>query len=373
MYPEWTGPAGVGRKTAEDTARKDVASVDETTAPIIVIGDIMLDILIKPKGPIRSASDTNSDIRLGIGGAGANTAIHLARSGIPTTLLGLVGDDDLGRLAMSALQVPNLTAAVERIGGAPTGAIGIMVDHTGQRTMFPQRGANKHLDEDLVRRQWPRSVGGLVVSGYALFEPSTRAAARLAMELTKESGGTIAIDPASYAMIEDVGVDRWLRWTEGADIILPNRDEIRVIAKPTAGQSQRHSYDEGASTATGASLGVGVGAISSDFSALDASEIGPDRVDDESPLQVYESLLVQLTKKFDTVIVKLDADGAMGRTAGETVYVPARKVDVVDTTGAGDAFNAGFLAAYLAGRPMRTAIDEGHNLAAQVVQRLGAS
>lgn len=326
-----------------------MAAVGVNTGPMIVIGDIMLDILIKPKGPIRTASDTDSDIRLSIGGAGANTAIHLARSGVPTMLLGRVGDDDIGRLAISALKEANLTAAVEPVHGAPTGAIGVMIDHTGQRTMFPQRGANTLLDEQFVRRRWPGAVRGLFVSGYALFEPSTRAAARVAIQLTKEAGGVVAVDPASYAMIEDVGAERFLRWTEGADIILPNRDELRVLAKPLlpAPPVARPPHE---------------------VEVPQGTSVSP-----MAPLDEYKELLAKLAATFGTVVAKLDSDGAIGQTDGEPVHVPARHVDVVDTTGAGDAFNAGFLAAYLGTAPLRTAIAAGHALAAQVVQRLGAS
>lgn len=314
--------------------------------PVVVLGDIVVDIVIKPDGSIRMASDTESYIRLGLGGAGANTAVNLARLGVPTAFVGRIGDDELGRVALSALeQEANLTPIVEPLVGVPTGAIAILVDEHAQRTMFPQRGANKHLDVDFVTSRWPGRVRGLFVSGYALFEETTRAAARAAMERARQAGVPVAVDPASYANILDVGVERFLEWCQDATIILPNRHEAAVLAR---------GADEAAVPARGAD-----GADSWSTSPEDAIDI--------------DHVLNRLGKLFPTVVVKLDREGAIARTGSETVRAPAHDVPVVDTTGAGDAFNAGFFAAYLDGRPLAQAVEAGNARAAVVVQHVGAS
>lgn len=312
-------------------------------APVVVMGDIVVDIIIRPDGPVRVASDTPSSIRLGLGGAGANTAVHLARQGVPTVLVGCIGDDLLGTIASAALKEAGVELAVETMPQAATGAIGVLVDHRGQRTMFPQRGANRRLDAAVVRRRWPRAVRGLFVSGYALFEERTRAAARWAMDRAKAAGVPVAVDPASYAMIEEAGPESFLEWCHGATVLLPNRDEAAVLAR-------------------GAAADAGMG----DDAGADGGTPTADRVR-------MEDALDRLGRLFPTVVIKLDRDGAIGRRAAEMVHAPAHDVQVVDTTGAGDAFNAGFFAAFLEGRPLAAAMEAGQRLAARVVQHVGAS
>lgn len=331
--------------------RKDVAAIGAQHAPVVVMGDIVVDIVIKPDGAIRMASDTDSCIRLGLGGAGANMAVNLARLGVHTVFVGRIGDDELGRVAMAALQQEaNLTPAVEPLTGVPTGAIAVLVDEQGQRTMFPQRGANKHLNAEFVARRWPEEVRGLFVSGYALFDETTRAAARAAMERARPAGVPIAVDPASYANILDVGVERFLDWCRDATIILPNRHEAAVLAR---------SDDPGHNAEAGAH-------------PVRTPTPSAPQTPPEDDIDI-EHVLTRLGKLFPTVVVKLDRDGATARSGDETAHAPAHNVPVVDTTGAGDAFNAGFFAAYLAGRSLAEAVAAGNARAARVVQHVGAS
>ncbi len=180
--------------------------------------------------------------------------------------------------------------------------------------MFPQRGANKYVDPQLVERNWPDHVRGLFVSGYALFEETTRAAARLAIEKARAANVPVAIDPASYANILDVGVDRFLEWCEGATIILPNRHEASVLA--------------------------GGAAMSSELSNPQVHSAGSPSAPAGLDVQFdMDDVLDRLSRLFPTVVVKLDREGAIVRSGTDTVFVPAQSVPVVDTTGAGDAFN----------------------------------
>ena len=83
--------------------------------------------------------------------------------------------------------------------------------------------------------------------------------------------------------------------------------------------------------------------------------------------------MARLGRLFPVVVIKLDKDGAAARSGAETARARALDVPVVDTTGAGDAFNAGFFAAYLAGRPLAEALAAGNARAAKVVQHVGAT
>ncbi len=89
----------------------------------------------------------------------------------------------------------------------------------------------------------------------------------------------------------------------------------------------------------------------------------------EDPHDALEVLADRVT----TVVVKLGSRGVLARDAAGTVAVPALRHDVVDTTGAGDAFTAGFLPLWLAGAPLAAAIEEGQRLAGAAVGRVGAS
>ncbi|OUN00756.1 MAG: hypothetical protein BAA04_00375 [Firmicutes bacterium ZCTH02-B6] len=290
-------------------------------SPVVVIGDIMLDILIKPLGDIRPASDTASVIRLALGGQGANVAVNLARIGVPVQLLACVGDDTLGAVALDALGRAGVGYPGELVANERTGALAALVDARGERTMFPQVGANGRLDEGFVRRHWPAAPRALFVSGYTLLRPATRPAAQWAMQEARRLGIPVAVDPASYALIEDAGAEAVLEWMSLADMVFPNRDEGRVLA------------------------GAG----------------DPDE------------MLERLSCRFPLVVLKLDKDGARVRAGGEAHHVPAEHLQVVDTTGAGDAFDAAFLAAYLNGVPLVEAARAGVQTAARVIQRLGST
>ncbi|REJ32289.1 MAG: ribokinase, partial [Bacillota bacterium] len=126
---------------------------------------------------------------------------------------------------------------------------------------------------------------------------------------------------ASYALIEDVGPEAMLEWMSPADIVFPNRDEGRVLAGTA------------------------------------------------DPEQILE----RLSRRFPLVVLKLDKDGARARAGGETCCVPSERLQVVDTTGAGDAFDAGFLAAYLKGWSLPKAVAAGVKASARVIQRLGST
>lgn len=324
---------------------------ERPAGPVVVIGDIMADIAIRPVGDVRPASDTESEIRLGVGGTGANTSIHLARLGADVLLLGRVGDDDLGRFVAQRLQREGV-----RLPGAPwadtaTGAIGILVDAQGQRTMFPQQGANGLVNEEFIQKHWPAQGGtadgtaghiaALFVSGYALFREASREAALWAMARAQGAGVPVFVDPASYALIEDVGVDEFLRWTAGATVLLPNREEAAVLAR--LGEVGTASGGEGASAVAGGGMTL--------TQARDAAE--------------------RLAQRFPVVVVTLDRDGALARAGDAEWHVPGHRVAVVDTTGAGDAFNAAFLMQCVADAEIPAAVEAGHRLAAAVVQRMG--
>jgi ribokinase len=287
------------------------------TRPVLVVGDVCTDVVVVLAGRPAPGSDRPAAIRSQGGGAGANVAVHLARRGVPVTLAGCVGDDTAGQVLRRELAAAGVDPELRVVGGAATGTIVSLVEPDGQRSMLADRGANLQLrTEDLP----PAVPGGhLHLSGYTLLDPGSRGAG-LAALAAAATGGTVSVDPASTGPLEAYGVDRWLVDTSGATLLLPNVDEARLL--------------------TGCA------------DPADAARA--------------------LAREHEIVAVSLGADGALWASGDTIVHRPAHRTVVVDTTGAGDAFAAGLLSAWLAGGDPVACLEAGLGLAADVVRRPGA-
>ena len=186
--------------------------------------------------------------------------------------------------------------------------------------MITDRGVGEALGpEDLPTDLFVR--GHLHLSGYTLSGGTRREAATEALRLARRAGMTVSVDPSSVPLLRSVGPVRFLRWTRGADLCFPNLEEGAVLA-------------------------------------------GTEDTD-----LIAEKLLLHYTG----VVLKLGAGGALYAGAdGERARVPATSSRVEDTTGAGDALSAGFLAARLGEASPVEALGIGVELAAEAVARVGA-
>jgi sugar/nucleoside kinase (ribokinase family) len=185
--------------------------------------------------------------------------------------------------------------------------------------MITDRGAV----ESLAPKDLPGPVfdgGHLHLVGYTFSGGSRRETAFEAMRLAREAGMTVSVDPSTVPMLEDVGPERFLSWTRGADLCFPNLEEGSLLAG------------------------------------------------NEDPDQIAENLL----DHYPAVVLKLGAKGAIYADAkGRRSRVPAEQVRVADTTGAGDALCAGFLSVWLAGAPPDEAMRRGVGTAARAVETVG--
>ncbi len=109
---------------------------------VIVIGDVMVDIVVRPTGPFNRGSDTTSRIVAAPGGSATNQAVAFAGAGAEVHLVALVGDDELGRAAVRALAATGVRAHVDVLPGERTGTVVALIDAAGERSMFTDRGAN---------------------------------------------------------------------------------------------------------------------------------------------------------------------------------------------------------------------------------------
>ncbi len=293
-------------------------------SPVVVVGDVATDVVVVLSGEPAPGSDRPAAIRSRGGGAGANVAVHLAQLGTPVLLAGCLGDDVAGAGLRAELTAAGVRLAVRTVPGAATGTIVSLVEPDGQRSMLADRGANLALRPEDVPA--PAAGGHLHLSGYTLLDPGPRAAGLDALAAAAAAGCTVSVDPASTGPLTAYGVDRWLADTAAATLLLPNADEaVLLTGCPDVSDAAR-----------------------------------------------------ALARRHPVVAVSLGADGALwaSQQASQEVLVhrPAHPARVLDTTGAGDAFAAGLLAAWLRdpdGDPAR-ALDAGLERAAAVVARLGA-
>lgn len=294
----------------------------DVTTRIVCVGDLMTDVVALASGGMSFGSDTRAQVRVTGGGAAANTAAWLGAAGHPVTYVGRVGDDVLGRAARAELAAGGVETRVAVDPVRATGACVVVVTPDGERSMFPDAGANAGLSPDDLPAD--RFVAGahLHLSAYALLTEGSRAAALAALALAGAAGMTRSVDPGSVHPLEVVGLGRVLDWLDGVDLLLANEAEAVLLGA------------------------------------------------DPDPLGAGARLL----ERFPQVVVKLGPHGAawFGRGAGPAVVVPAVAADVVDTTGAGDSFAAGYLPAALAGAAPDEALRAGCAVAARCVAQVGA-
>ena len=287
---------------------------------VLVVGDLLYDMLAKTEGELSLGTDTFAPIRVSAGGSGANAAAWLARSGVETRFVGRVGDDVFGHFLEGEMERSGVRSHLARDPELATGKVFVLVDGEGERTMITDRGAGEALSpDDLPEALF--GAGHLHLSGYTFSGGSRRETALMALRLARAAGMTVSVDPSAVPLLRSVGPDRFLEWTRGADLLFPNLTEGEVLT----------------------------------------GEAEPGRI------------LEKLLPYYPAVVLKLGPEGALyADGTGEPLRVPAAAVGVEDTTGAGDAFSAGFLAAWLAGGAPAEALRRGAETAGQAVGRVGA-
>jgi sugar/nucleoside kinase (ribokinase family) len=285
----------------------------------VVIGDLLYDMFAKIEGPVAFGTDTFTPIHAAPGGSGANAAAWLGTVGVETHFVGRVGDDVFGRSLAGELEEAGVKAHLVYDPSLATGKVFVLVDGAGERTMITDRGAGEALSPGDLPGSLFRG-GHLHLSGYTFSGGSRRETAREALRLAREAGMSASVDPSSVPLLEAVGPECFLEWTRGVDLCFPNLEE----------------------------------------GALLAGESDPDRI--------AEGLLAH----YSGVVLKLGSGGALyADVEGARDHVPAASARVVDTTGAGDALCAGFLATWLSDGSPTGALRGGAELAGQAVERVG--
>jgi ribokinase len=272
--------------------------------PIVtVVGSFAVGMTIRTDHmPIFGETLIGSDFDMGPGGKGSNQAVGTARMGAESHFAGIIGDDKLGEIAVDMYRREGVhTDHLERSREMATGVGFIILNQAGENGIILDMSANKLMDEAFVDRAEAQIARSAVVM--SVLEIPVPAAAR-AMLLGRRHGVLTLLNPAPAAALAD-GI------LENCDIVTPNETELRVL------------------------LGL-----------------APD--DPTSTLELAHRLHARGPQ---TIIVTMGERGALVLAPGrEPEQVEGLCVDVIDTTGAGDAFNSGLAVALSEGRDLITAV-----------------
>ncbi|HEX4702345.1 MAG TPA: sugar kinase [Pseudonocardiaceae bacterium] len=285
---------------------------------VLVVGDAGIDVLAKHDGPIVPGGDRRADVRTTLGGAGANTASWLAHLGAPTVLVGRVGDDPAGRQVRTELAAAGVRHALTVDPHAHTCCVVVLVDEHGQRTMLADRGAGTRLAATDLPPDLLTEAGHLHLSGYMLLDDGSRPAGIAMLAAASAAGLTTSVDPQAAALITDPTA--FLSAVAGVDLLLPNEDELVALT----------------------------GAANPPSAAQLLSIVGA----------------VALTR---------GPDGACWIDRHGIVTMPAEPAECVDSTGAGDAFDAATLISWLAGADPREVLQAGVAAGTSAVTTIGAA
>jgi sugar/nucleoside kinase (ribokinase family) len=276
---------------------------------IVVVGDAGLDVTATAAALPVPGGDARASIGIRPGGAGANTAAWLAVLGASPVLLSRVGTDRAAGQVRDALAAAGVEAFLTADPDAPTCTVVVLVDGTGQRTMLADRGAAGRLAPVDVDPAALAGADHLHLSGYVLLDDSSRAGGLAALAAARAAGLTTSVDPQAAQLLEPGFLDL----VSGVDLLLPSAGELAALGGAEAVLA--------AVRAVAVTAGVG-GAT------------------------------------------WLDRTGLWN--------VPAEPVRPVDTTGAGDAFDAGLLAAWAGGATPLAALRAGVAAGTRAVRRPGA-
>lgn len=267
---------------------------------IVVVGDLVLDVVLVPDRDLERGTDVTGRVALRQGGSASNTARWLGRLGMRPALVCAVGRDATGRSLVADVAADGVDVRAVHVAGAPTGRIGVLVERGGERSFVTQRGAALRLGPGDLRREWFEGAAAVHLPAYSLLDRPLGEAGMAAARLGREAGGLVCLDLSSAAPLLAHGRRAAVRLIEEAapDLLFATRDETRAL-------------------------------------------VGPKR--EERLLGLAPVVVLKRGRKGVSVLWR-EGGGAL------RFEVATRPVATEDTTGAGDAFDAGFLAGWLEAR-----------------------
>jgi len=288
-----------------------------TSPKITVVGSFAVGMTIRtPQLPIFGETLIGGDFDMGAGGKGSNQAIGTARLGAQSSLVAIIGEDKLAEIALDLYAAEGIdTKYLRQTADSPTGVGFIILNPRGENFIILDMGANNLMDASYVDLAEPQIASSDVVM--AVLEIPVSAAAR-GLELGRKHGAITILNPAPAQRLPP-------EIFQFIDYLTPNESELRIL------------------------LGL-----------------APD---DSTPTRELAGQLRGLGVK--NVVVTMGSQGVLVLTDTVDEFMPAFKVEVVDTTGAGDSFNSGLAVALGEGQPLLEAVRFGAACGALACTRLG--
>lgn len=303
---------------------------------VLGIGNALVDVLIRidndnilnelglPKGSMQLVDERVAakvekalkrfDNSVAPGGSAANTIHGLAKCGVKTGFIGFTGNDENGKFFDNAMKSVGVQPIMFH-DNVTSGVAQAIISPDGERTFATYLGAGLLLNESHLSLDLFKGWDYFYVEGYLI---ANRPLFKKAIELAKQSGCKVALDLASYNVVED-NRDFLLELIPQIDIVFANEEEAKALT---------HS----------------------------------------SP----EYTLEFLSKNCEIAVVKVGKKGSFIKRGNEVVKVDCNDIKVIDTTGAGDMYAAGFLAGLIKGFDLQRSGELGNCLAESVIQNLGA-
>ena len=247
---------------------------------ICALGDLLLDVIVRLESPIAEDADAYGQTWVGAGGQAANVAAWAAALGGEGRFVGKRAADLAGRLVAEELRARGVELVGPEVAGV-TGTVVSVASSDGRRTMLTSRGVAPELRVEELDPAWIEGCDWLHLPGYSLLGEPLRTSALTAAGLARQGGAQVSLDLSSYSAAHEAGVEdfRAACIEAGPAIVLASERERETVGELPA----------------------------------------------------------------DTWVVKRGAGGCSIETTVGRIELEARPVDVVDATGAGDAFAAGYL------------------------------
>lgn len=282
---------------------------------LVTIGHVLTDVrMFVDRFPKPDEEAKTANLSFGGGGSAANVAVGASRLGVKSGFIGAIGFDTFGQVLLEELKHQGVDVTYVKVETAANSGLTFMaVNKKGEVIMFGYTGASDKLSPSDLNKDYISSAEHIHITGLS-FETALAAAG-----IAREAKVAVSFDPGR--LMARLGLKKISPLLRYVDQILLNHEEATELT-------------------------------------------GKDKPEDAA------KVLIKAGPK--TIIVKKGADGVFVMTPDKKFSIPTYAVDVVDTTGAGDAFSAGFITAQLEGKDIEKSVEFANATANLKITKLGA-